>query len=88
MHQDGLVHISQLSDRFVEDPNTVVKVGQIVQVKVVEVDVKRNRIQLTMKKDGQKPVFVDRSADSKTKAKPQMPEIKGAFADAFRRALK
>ena len=49
VHQDGLVHISQLSDRFVEDPREVVKAGQIVQVKVVEVDIPRQRIALTMK---------------------------------------
>ena len=49
VHQDGLVHISQLSDRFIEDPREVVKAGQIVQVKVVEVDIPRQRIALTMK---------------------------------------
>ncbi len=43
------MHISQLSDRFVEDPREVVKAGQIVQVKVVEVDIPRQRIALTMK---------------------------------------
>ena len=47
--QDGLVHISQLADRFVSDPNQVVKLHQHVMVKVVEVDETRNRIQLTMK---------------------------------------
>ncbi|MFN3241612.1 MAG: Tex family protein [Planctomycetota bacterium] len=49
VHQDGLVHISQLADRFVEDPREVVKAGQIVKVKVVAVDIPRNRIALTMK---------------------------------------
>lgn len=49
VHQDGLVHISQLADRFVEDPREVVKAGQIVKVRVVSVDVPRNRIALTMK---------------------------------------
>jgi uncharacterized protein len=47
--QDGLVHISQLADRFVKDPNEVVKLHQHVKVKVLEVDVARKRIQLTMK---------------------------------------
>ncbi len=47
--QDGLVHISQLADRFVKDPNEVVKLHQHVKVKVLEVDVQRKRIQLTMK---------------------------------------
>lgn len=49
VHQDGLVHISQLADKFVSDPSTVVKAGQIVQVKVVEVDAERKRIALTMR---------------------------------------
>lgn len=47
VHQDGLVHISQLADRFVKDPHEVVKVGQTLNVKVLEVDLKRRRIQLT-----------------------------------------
>ena len=47
--QDGLVHISQLADRFVRDPNDVVSMHQHVRVKVLEVDLQRNRIQLTMK---------------------------------------
>ena len=49
VHQDGLVHVSQLADRFVKDPRDVVKAGDIVKVKVVEVDLKRRRIALTMK---------------------------------------
>ena len=49
VHQDGLVHISQLSDKFVEDPREVVKAGQVVKVKVVSIDVPRQRIALTMK---------------------------------------
>ncbi len=54
VHQDGLVHVSQLADRFVKDPREVVKAGDIVKVKVVEVDLKRRRIALTMKQ-GQAP---------------------------------
>ncbi|HBU2966860.1 TPA: RNA-binding transcriptional accessory protein [Klebsiella pneumoniae] len=53
VHQDGLVHISSLSDRFVEDPHTVVKAGDIVKVKVMEVDLPRKRIALTMRLDEQ-----------------------------------
>ena len=49
VHQDGLVHISALSNTFVKDPHTVVKPGQVVKVKVLEVDVKRKRIALTMR---------------------------------------
>ncbi|MCL2644048.1 MAG: RNA-binding transcriptional accessory protein [Betaproteobacteria bacterium] len=49
VHQDGLVHISALADRFVKDPHSVVKAGQIVKVKVLEVDLPRKRIALTMR---------------------------------------
>ena len=49
VHQDGLVHVSQLADRFVKDPRDVVKAGDIVKVRVVEVDLPRKRIALTMK---------------------------------------
>jgi uncharacterized protein len=52
VHQDGLVHVSQLADRFIKDAHEVVKAGDVVKVKVVEVDVKRKRIGLTMRKDG------------------------------------
>jgi uncharacterized protein len=51
VHQDGLVHISQLADRFVKDPNQVVKVGQQVTVRVLSVDVQRQRIALSMRSD-------------------------------------
>jgi uncharacterized protein len=49
VHQDGLVHVSQLADRYVSDPNQVVAVGQRVKVRVITVDLQRNRIALTMK---------------------------------------
>jgi uncharacterized protein len=49
VHQDGLVHVSQLADRYVSDPNQVVTVGQRVKVRVMSVDLQRNRIALTMK---------------------------------------
>jgi uncharacterized protein len=51
VHQDGLVHISALSHSFVKDPHTVVKTGDVVKVKVMEVDVKRQRIGLSMRLD-------------------------------------
>lgn len=53
VHQDGLVHISALSDQFVEDPRTVVKTGDIVKVKVIEVDIARKRIALSMRLNDQ-----------------------------------
>jgi uncharacterized protein len=49
VHQDGLVHISQMADRYINDPNTVVKLNQKVMVTVMEVDTARKRIQLSMK---------------------------------------
>jgi len=51
VHQDGLVHVSALADRFVKDPHEVVKAGDVVKVRVVEVDVQRKRIALSMRKD-------------------------------------
>ncbi len=59
VHQDGLVHVSALADRFVKDPHEVVKAGDVVKVKVMEVDVKRKRISLTMR-------LADRSEDQIT----------------------
>ena len=49
VHQDGLVHVSALANRFVKDPHEVVKPGQVVKVRVLEVDIKRQRIALTMR---------------------------------------
>ncbi len=72
VHQDGLVHISALSNTFVKDPHTVVKAGQVVKVKVLEVDEKRKRIALTM-----------RLTDSAPQAGSQ-PEQKGDRNDAKR----
>ena len=55
VHQDGLVHLSQLADRFVKDPSTLVKAGDVVKVRVVEVDMERKRIALSMRKDEATP---------------------------------
>ena len=49
VHEDGLVHISQICDRFIKHPLEAVKLGEIVKVRVMDVDVKRKRISLTMK---------------------------------------
>ena len=74
VHQDGLVHISMLADRFVKDPNEVVKVGDIVKVKVIEVDIARKRIQLTMRMNDapekSKPTF-ERAKPVKQKSQSQ-----------------
>jgi protein Tex len=64
VHQDGLVHVSQLADRFVKDPRDVVKAGDIVKVRVVEVDLPRKRIALTMK-------VQERAAESPPAAPPK-----------------
>jgi uncharacterized protein len=75
VHQDGLVHISQLADRFIDDPKKIVKVGQIVKVRVLEVNESLKRISLTMKslaRGGPKP------AKSEKKAAPPPPARKPA----------
>ncbi len=70
VHQDGLVHISCLADKFIDDPHSVVKAGQIVKVKVMEVDIPRKRIALTMRLQDTKQDQRDRSQPSKPKNKP------------------
>jgi uncharacterized protein len=62
VHQDGLVHVSQLADRFVKDPHEVVKAGDVVRVRVVEVDVARKRIGLTMRREA--PPVAGRKEDA------------------------
>lgn len=97
VHQDGLVHVSQLADRFVKDPHEVVKAGDVVKVRVVEVDAKRKRIALTMRKDGGEappPSNRDnrgpgamRHANPKS-SKPEAPAMGGlgaALAEAMRK---
>jgi uncharacterized protein len=69
VHQDGLVHVSQLANRFVKDPREVVKAGDIVKVKVVDLDLKRRRIALTMKLD-QTPAPVARRDPATRAAAP------------------
>ncbi len=77
VHQDGLVHISQLSDTFVDDPNQIVKVGQKVWVHVTECDVKRKRIALSMKGEG----MVKKSPPKKEEAIAYDPnDMKSALA--------
>jgi len=94
VHQDGLVHVSQLSDSFVKDPHQVVKAGDVVKVRVVEVDVARKRIGLSMKRDT--GAARDELRDRQGQAKPQpnrgkpLPTSAGpsggsnAFADALK----
>ena len=96
VHQDGLVHVSQLADRFVKDPHEVVKAGDVVKVRVVEVDVKRKRIGLTMRKDGGDVAGPARSGGrdapranpKQMKAGPKAAESQGALGAALAEALK
>ena len=67
VHQDGLVHVSAMANRFVKDPHEFVEPGQIVKVKVMEVDVKRQRISLTMRLDDA-PQASSRAADAHAEA--------------------
>jgi uncharacterized protein len=98
VHQDGLVHVSQLADRFVKDAHEVVKAGDIVKVRVVEVDIARKRISLSMRKDAEgapekreeKSGARDAQARPAQKSfkKPPMPSApQGAFGGALGAAL-
>ncbi len=87
VHQDGLVHISALANTFVKDPHTVVKAGQVVKVKVLEVDEKRKRIALTMRLSDEAPKAspgakpeqrANRPSDSRT---PRSPETRRSQED-------
>ncbi len=98
VHQDGLVHVSQLADRFVKDPHEVVKAGDVVKVRVVEVDVKRKRIGLTMRKDGGEAApqpmrergntNAMRHATAKPKDRNEGSQSGGALAAALAEAMK
>ena len=94
VHQDGLVHISVLADKFVKDPHSVVKTGDVVKVKVVDVDLQRKRIALSMRlnesvKDKQNTAKPQKSQANKNRAKHQAPPAaNNAFALAFANAKK
>ena len=90
VHQDGLVHVSALADRFVRDPREVVKVGDIVRVRVVSVDLPRQRIALTMRLNAP----IEAAAETATAGRPTgrtaprrspAPQAAGAMAAAFAR---
>lgn len=80
VHQDGLVHLSHLSDTFIDDPNKVVKVHQIVDVTVLEVDIRRNRISLSMKSDPAKPTQRGSSVSVKQEIKYDSNDMGSALA--------
>jgi uncharacterized protein len=100
VHQDGLVHVSQLADRFVKDPHEVVKAGDVVKVRVTEVDVPRKRIGLSMRKDGAAPAGRDAAPrnDRASQMKPKFSQAapkqqpaspsQGALGAALAEAMK
>ncbi|MFT0533879.1 Tex family protein [Castellaniella hirudinis] len=102
VHQDGLVHVSALADKFVKDPRDVVRVGQTVQVRVLEVDVARKRIALSMRKDddpaartGSRAEATARHPGGRANPRPARPggrpaaaAPQGAMAEAFARLKK
>ncbi len=85
VHQDGLVHISAMSDKFIKDPHQVVKAGQVVTVKVLDIDVKRQRVALTMRLTDDAAPVSSRSARTPARSSqpPRAPESAGAMAMAF-----
>lgn len=98
VHQDGLVHVSQLADRFVKDVHEVVKAGDVVKVRVVDVDIKRKRIGLSMRKDGDGGITRSGPRGNgggkpapRSPAplrQPERPAQQGAFGAALAEALK
>ncbi len=102
VHQDGLVHISMLSDQFIKDPRDVVKAGDIVKVKVMEVDIPRQRISLSMRLNDTPPAAGDKSESpaERSRARNQgnkhnaktnsqaKPTAEGTFASLFANAKK
>jgi uncharacterized protein len=102
VHQDGLVHISMMSHKFVKDPREVVKAGDVVKVKVLEVDIARKRVALTMRLEEQAPRTSASAPQTRERerqelrrpagqrATPREPPSQGngAMADAFAKAFK
>ena len=97
VHQDGLVHVSQLADRFVKDAHEVVKAGDVVKVRVVEIDIARKRISLSMRRDAKRRSREARTAGRRRRAecaaatimrKPDQPAPQGALGAALAEALK
>src|SRR5262249_14715300 len=74
VHQDGLVHISRLSDRFVKDPRDVVSPGDRVTVRVIEVNLEKNQIALSMKTDGKTEGKTDAGARKQPGERPAQPD--------------
>jgi uncharacterized protein len=90
VHQDGLVHVSALANKFVKDPHSVVKAGDVVKVKVLEVDLPRRRIALSMRlTDDAAPAVARHDAPRRHAQKPErQPEPQGAMAAALAKLRK
>ncbi|HEX7116158.1 MAG TPA: Tex family protein [Steroidobacter sp.] len=98
VHQDGLVHISMMSHKFVKDPREIVKAGDVVKVKVLEIDVQRRRIALSMRLDETAPRTRDRAGNGRREERDRssqrnagrtpQPPGNGAMAEALLKALK
>ncbi len=97
VHQDGLVHISAMANKFIKDPRSVVKAGDVVKVKVMEVDIKRQRIALSLRLDDPLPdgdsapatsrrSATERGQRNRSMKKPERSAAAGSLADAFARA--
>src|SRR6202022_3071544 len=92
VHQDGLVHVSAMATKFIKDPHEGVKAGQVVKVKVLEVDLPRKRIALTLRLDDEggrnpgRPAGARPDAGARAPGPRQEPASGGALADALRRA--
>ncbi len=92
VHQDGLVHISAMSEKFVRDPRSVVKAGDVVKVKVMGIDLRRKRISLSMRLDDEPEMETARRGDGGDSGRPsrrrrsRAPEKSGALAEAFAKA--
>jgi uncharacterized protein len=97
VHQDGLVHISAITNRFIKDPREAVKTGDIIKVKVLEVDVARKRIALTMrledeivpKQEGVKSPRIDKKTEQRYMGggAKEAPAASGSMADLLRKAM-
>ncbi|MDD2725661.1 MAG: Tex family protein [Methylovulum sp.] len=93
VHQDGLVHVSHLSDTFVKDPKDAVKVGDMVKVTVLEIDVARKRIALSMKTAPDavrqpRPEKAEKSVKKQSAAPKKVEPVRGTMADVLAKALK
>src|SRR6202012_2970250 len=80
VHQDGLVHISELADRYIKEPSDVVKVGQLVKVHVLSADAKTKRIALSMKTPGAKSAKPSAESAKKPAPPPRQPTLEDKLA--------